>query len=194
MENNNGGPDSTTKLNVLLRKIRKDDLELIMNWRMLPEITKYMNTDPVLTIEGQIKWFEKINGSKTDFYWIVEVDKVPAGIASLVDWDTTSNIIHTGVYIAEKRKRSLRLTVDLQWNLYEYAFDILDVNKVCEEVFSLNKPVLRILDMCGSKREGELRQHILKNGQYYDVVVRGILKNEWDQMKDKLNYTHFLFE
>lgn len=194
MENNSVSPEGTTKLNVILRKIRKDDLELIMKWRMLPEITRYMNTDPVLTIEGQMKWLEKISDSKTDFYWMVEVDKVPSGIASLVNWDLSSKSIHTGVYIAEKKKRSLRLTLDLQWNLYKYAFDILGVNKVCEEVFSLNKPVLRILDMCGSKKEGELRQHIYKNGQYYDVTIRGILKNEWNQLEGSLNYTHFLFE
>lgn len=55
-------------------------------------------------------------------------------------------------------------------------------------MFSLNKPVLRILDMCGSKREGELRNHVFKNGIYYDVTVRGILQNEWNEMKESLNY------
>ena len=29
-----------------LRKIRQDDLENIREWRMLPEITRYMYTDP----------------------------------------------------------------------------------------------------------------------------------------------------
>lgn len=34
-----------------LRKIKRDDLEMIMNWRMDPDVTKYMYTDPKLSIE-----------------------------------------------------------------------------------------------------------------------------------------------
>lgn len=182
------------KLDVVLRKIREDDLERIMNWRMQPDITKYMNSDPKLTLEGQKKWFEKIKKSETDFYWVLVVDGVPSGIASLVDYDKQSGKIHTGVYIAEKSKRSLQLTMELQWSLYDYAFDVLGVHKVCEEVFEANKAVNRILDMIGSKREGVLRDHIYKNGTYYNVVVRGILKEEWDSLREKISYQSYPFE
>ena len=43
-------------MGINLRTIRDDDLEMIMNWRMRPDITKYMNTNPKLTLEGQRKW------------------------------------------------------------------------------------------------------------------------------------------
>lgn len=182
------------ELNVRLRKILESDLEQIMYWRMLPEITRYMNTDPKLTIEGQRRWYQNISESQTDYYWILEVDGEPAGVASLVEMDTASGKIHTGVYIAEKRKRSLQLTMELQWNLYDYAFEHLGMHKVCEEIFAENKAVVRILDMCGSKREGVLRDHVYKNGEYHDVIVRGILKDEWQKMKENISYHAFMFE
>jgi hypothetical protein len=178
------------------RKICEDDLEMLMHWRMQPDITRYMNTDPHLTMEGQRKWFcriqedagKKLEDGRKGFYWILEVDDVPAGFVSLVDIDYAAKKVHTGVYIAEKSKRSLRLTLDLQWNLYRYSFEQLEMNKVCEEVFAENKAVNRILDICGSSREGVLRQHVFKNGVYYDVVTRGILKSEWDVKKQTLEY------
>lgn len=184
------------------RKIREDDLERMMNWRMLPEITKYMNTDPELTIEDQRRWYEKIKkeeeksieNGRDGFYWLLEVDNEPAGFVSLVDIDWQSKRIHTGVYIAEKAKRSLRLIIDLQWNLYRYSFETLGMHKVCEEVFDENKAVNRILDMCGSKREGVLRAHVYKNGVYYDVVTRGILAEEWEEKKKSLEYNRIDFE
>lgn len=120
------------------------------------------------------------------------MEGVPAGVVSLGNYD--GNKVYTGVYIAVKEKRSLKLTLYLQWNLYRYAFEYLHVNKVCEEIFSENKAVNRMMDMCGSKREGVLRSHICKNGQYYDMVVRGILKEEWDSMKDNLKYDKIVFE
>lgn len=180
------------EINAHCRQIKSEDLEMIMDWRMRPEITRYMNTDPKLTIEGQKKWLQKIQQSETEWSWILEVEGVPAGVVSLSNYD--GNKVYTGVYIAVKEKRSLKLTLYLQWNLYRYAFEHLHVNKVCEEIFSENKAVNRMMDMCGSKREGVLRSHIYKNGQYYDVVVRGILKEEWDSMKDNLKYDKILFD
>ncbi|MFG6384724.1 MAG: GNAT family N-acetyltransferase [Lachnospiraceae bacterium] len=180
------------EINACCRLIKPEDLEMIMDWRMRPEITRYMNTDPKLTIEGQKKWLQKIQQSETEWSWILEVEGVPAGVVSLGNYD--GNKVYTGVYIAVKEKRSLKLTLYLQWNLYRYAFEYLHVNKVCEEIFSENKAVNRMMDMCGSKREGVLRSHICKNGQYYDMVVRGILKEEWDSMKDNLKYDKIVFE
>ena len=46
------------------RKVREEDLKIIMHWRMSPDITKYMCSDPVLTIEGQKRWFEKISADE----------------------------------------------------------------------------------------------------------------------------------
>lgn len=175
-------------LDIEFRRIQECDLELLRQWRMQPDITKYMNTDPQITVEDQKSWYNRIMQQKDEYYWIIVVDNVKVGLASLVEPDLKNRRIHTGVYVAVKEKRSLRLILDIQWNLYSFAFDRLGYHKVCEEVFSLNKPVLRILDMCGSKREGELRNHVFKNGIYYDVTVRGILQNEWNEMKESLNY------
>lgn len=180
------------EINAICRQIKEDDLMMIMNWRMMPEITKYMNSDPKLTMEGQKRWFKSIQESNTSFYWILEVDGIPSGVVSLVDYD--GHKIHTGVYIAVKEKRSLKLTMYLQWNLYRYAFEHLGVSKVCEEVFEENKAVNRILDMCGSKREGVLRNHICKNGTYYNVVFRGILSSEWEEIRKKQKYDIISFQ
>jgi hypothetical protein len=68
------------------------------------------------------------------------------------------------------------------------------MNKVCEEVFAENAAVNRILDMCGSKREGILRQHVCKNGTYYDVVTRGILRQEWLEKSKDLQFNMIRFE
>lgn len=189
-------------INVKCRKIKEEDLRMIMDWRMMPEITQYLSSNPKLTMEGQHKWFENIkkdeeNGmtdERKSYYWILEVDGVPSGLVSLVNADYRANKIETGAYVAVKEKRSIRLAVDIQWNLYEYAFDVLKMHKVCEEVFEDNKAVNRILDMCGSKREGILRDHVYKEEKFYNVVVRGMLKDEWDSIKQNLSYNKFEFE
>ena len=67
-------------MSVTLRKVTEGDLEQIMRWRMDPEITRYMNTDPKLTLEGQKKWFAKVQQDQDVSYWIIEIDGTAAGV------------------------------------------------------------------------------------------------------------------
>ena len=42
-------------------------------------------------------------------------------MVSLVDWDKSNSIIHTGAYIAEHDARTLRNNIDM--NLFAYPFE-----------------------------------------------------------------------
>lgn len=171
-------------MEVVLRKMRVDDMEMVRNWRMRPEITKYMYTDPMITIEQQMEWFKKVSNSD-DFYWIVVQDGRPVGLASLTGWDKRNSRIIGGAYIAERNNETFKLAIDLQLNLLNYAFNKLNINKVCGEVISENIGVVRLLEICGCVREGMLREHVLKNGKYYDIVVLGTIKSDWDKIKKR---------
>ena len=61
---------------IQLRKIRETDLEKIMKWRMSPEVTKYMFTDPKLTMEKQVIWYNKIQNNEACQYWIILFDEI----------------------------------------------------------------------------------------------------------------------
>ena len=172
-------------MKVILKKIRETDMEMVRKWRMLPEVTRYMYTDPIITLEQQLEWYKRVSDSD-DLYWIILQDNVPVGLASLVNWDKHNNRITGGCYIAVKNNETFRLAIDLQLNLLNYAFNVLNVNKVCGEVISENVGTLRILELCGSIREGILREHVYKNGRYYDVVVQSTIKSDWKKIKKRL--------
>lgn len=178
---------------VYLRPIQENDLEMVMNWRMLPEITEYMYTDPVLTLEGQKNWFEKLSEDSTNKVFIIVVDDVPAGVLNVCDIDYVNKRCSWGYYIAVKEKRSLYLAMALEWNLYDFVFETLGLHKLEGEIFSFNKAVLRIHQMCGSEIEGVRKEHIYKNGKFYDITVTGILKEHWLDIRDKRDYEKIEF-
>lgn len=95
--------------------------------------------------------------------------------------------------MAVQEKRSLPLALALEWNLYDYVFDVLDMNKLTGEIFSFNKGVVRIHQMCGSEIEGVLKQHICKNGTFYDITIMSILKENWMKLRKKHSYEKILF-
>ncbi len=182
------------KMNVEMTRVREEDLDMIMDWRMRPYITCYMNTDPVLTSESQRRWFDSIKDSDTQIHWVIRFDGVPIGLIDVIDVDRANLRCEWGYYIAEKEYRSLTLAMFLEWNLYDYVFDVLKMNKLYCETWTENAQVVKLHLMCGSKNDGVMRQHIFKNGAYHDVSIGSILADEWLTKRVNIKYDRFNFE
>lgn len=179
---------------VVCRKMTEDDLEMVMNWRMMPEITKFMYTDPKLTLEGQKQWFRKLKEDKNNYLWIIEVDGMPVGPMMITEFDLVNKRCAPVFYIAVKEKRSLELALRLEWSLLEFIFSKLNFNKFVSEVFSFNKGVIRMHQMFGCRIEGVFIDHIMKNDKSYDVTILGLTKKEWESNKTKLKYETIKFD
>ena len=61
-------------MSLKLIKLREEHLETVRRWRMMPEVTKYMYTDPQISSEDQRKWFEKISKDSSRIYWVISFD------------------------------------------------------------------------------------------------------------------------
>ncbi len=181
-------------MNVKLIRLREEHLAMVMDWRMRPYVTKYMNTDPQLTMEGQRKWFASLADDDTQIHWIIIVDEKPVGLLRVMEIDRNNNSCHWGYYVAEKEARSLKLAMWLEWNLYDYVFDVLNLHKLCDDTFTENAGVIQLHLHCGSKLDGVLRDQVYKNGTYHDVSACSILAPEWFEKRPSLTYDKFYFE
>lgn len=181
-------------MSIELKRVTKDDLEILINWRMKPEITKYMYTDPVLDIEKQIKWYEKIKNENNSKYWIIYYNNQRIGEISIQNIDYINRKCSWAYSIGEDSARGIGLGKTLECNIYDYVFCNLKLNKLCCEVFQFNQKVVSLHEKFGSEIEGVLKEHILKNNIYYDVVVMGIVKKKWDLIKKKYEYTKISIE
>lgn len=176
------------------RRLTEDDLELVMEWRMREDITKMMFTDVNLTIEGQRKWFEKVKNSDSEIRWVIWNNNVPIGVINILDIDKNNMRCESGWYIAEKKDLSFKQVIAIQRNLFDYVFEVLGLNRLYAFVMDNNIGVPRMLEICGYKKEGLLRQHVIKNGEAHDVTVVGITKNEWLNNKKEADYEKIVIE
>lgn len=177
-----------------LIKIQKCDLQLIQQWRMKPEVTKYMYTDPTLTDEVQLMWFKSINKNNNTKYWIIELDNKKIGLINLCDIDYRNKRCLWAYYIGDTSFRGRGIARILECNIYDYVFYKMKLNKLCCEVFTFNKKVISIHGKFGSKIEGIFKEHIFKNDKFYDVVTMAILKSEWEEIKQKYEYERIYIE
>lgn len=173
---------------IILRTITENDLERIMNWRMSESVTKYMNTNPKLTLEKQKKWFASIERNVDTRNWVIEIDGISAGLINLsgIDWEkgTTS----WGYYIGEEKMRSLRTAISLEMSLYDYCFDVLGFTEVHNEVFKLNEGVWKLHMACGCRIVKEVLEEVEKEGIKYDIVHLSITREEWLALRANKKY------
>lgn len=74
--------------------------------------------------------------------------------------------------------------------LLDYAFNRRGFHRIVAEHFADNPASGRVMQKLGLKREGILRQHFNKWGEYKDVVCYAILAEEWFTQKKRLRLAH----
>jgi RimJ/RimL family protein N-acetyltransferase len=60
-----------------------------------------------------------------------------------------------------------------------YAFEVLQVHKLEAKVFNQNRASWHVLEKCGFKLEGYIREHAYRRGAFLDDREYGLLRSEW---------------
>lgn len=69
-----------------------------------------------------------------------------------------------------------------------FAFDELNLHRVCLTVFSYNEAARTLYERLGFRPEGVYREHLMRDGQRHDMLLYGLLRNEWqDAQENKQN-------
>lgn len=180
-------------MSVTLRDIREDDLEQIMEWRMAEDITRYMNTNPKLTLEGQKKWLASVQGNRDVRYWLIEVDGEPAGVLNLTGLLKEDGNLGWAYYVGEKRLRSLKTALALEMSMYDHALITLGKNAVYSDVFTLNAGVIQLHKLCGCEVVEEVRNAVEKEGVWYDVTYMRMTAENWTALRANKKYEKIIF-
>jgi len=88
----------------------------------------------------------------------------------------------TGAIIGEKEYQGKGYGTDAKMTLLNYAFNTLNLRKVCSDVISFNKRSLAYSKKCGYKIEGRQKQQFYRSGKYYDRVFLAIFRKNWPKI------------
>jgi UDP-4-amino-4,6-dideoxy-N-acetyl-beta-L-altrosamine N-acetyltransferase len=175
-------------MSIQLRKIKEEDLEMLRIWRMSPEVTKYLYTDPVITEADQIKWYERIKNDESLRYWIINYNGNDIGLLSLTGIDKVNSRCEWFFFIAETAYRGMGLGRALSYNIFDYVFNILGFNRLSCEIFLTSQHLIKMCTELGYSIEGTRREFIRKGDKFYDVLELSILRSDWKVLSDKVVY------
>jgi UDP-4-amino-4,6-dideoxy-N-acetyl-beta-L-altrosamine N-acetyltransferase len=171
---------------IRLRPIRDSDCDTIHGWRTLPEVADFMYTDHEITLDEHRRWFCRIRTDSSCIYQIIELDGEGVGVVYITGIDRKNRRCSWGFYLASPAVRGRGVGSFVEYSVLEHVFSTLGLNKLCCEVFTSNKAVIRMHESFGFRREGVYRQHIFKQGEFHEVVALAILAEEWKEKRGSI--------
>jgi RimJ/RimL family protein N-acetyltransferase len=166
---------------VRLRPIEMDDIGKLYEWHQDLELESLTGWMPRMSrARFERRYEDLVREPPEDLVLFgIEYDGRLVGYVELAEISRINRRAAIGFVVAERqvRRRGIGRTAVIL--MLDYAFALEDVDRVYAEVFSFNEPSLRLLEQVGFQREGRLRQHVVHQGRRQDVIMLGMLRDEF---------------
>jgi RimJ/RimL family protein N-acetyltransferase len=166
---------------VVLAPLRKADVETLFGWiNDRHDVVSAAGYKPVHE-EPHRLWAESVvERADTVIFGIrtVEDDRL-VGYVQLAGIDPRARSAELRIRVGDADARGHGVGYEASGLALRHGFDDLNLRRIWAHCFATNEPVLRGADTLGFRREGLLRQNAYVAGEYVDVVVIGILRDEF---------------
>lgn len=177
--------------NVVLRALEREDLELLHKWQNDEEIMRLARSFPdhVISKEALHAEFEKeLKGEDTGrrVYIIEEKSSGnPVGWATIRVHQFTRRMTSAdiGLALGEKRAWKKGYGTETTKLLLDEVFLQLNLHRAEWWTFAENVGSLRLAKKIGFNEDGRLREATFFDNAFHDLVVLGLLKNEYRPAK-----------
>lgn len=177
-----------TEGKIRFRAPERSDIPLFVRWVNDPEVTSGLLIYLPMSSADEEGWFEAMQQCPLAEHPMVIETLNPAG-----EWTSIGNCgFHhvdmrvrsgeVGVFIGEKTYWNQGLGGVVMSLLLRHGFETLNLNRIYLQVFANNPRAIRCYEKAGFVHEGRLRQDMYKNGQYIDVLVMSVLREEWESV------------
>lgn len=167
---------------VILRPMCKStDLEACLRWINDPEIRQYLLAFLPITEKQEEEWFDNLGKSSSDIVFAIETIEGGnfIGTMSLNRISSKDGTAVTGALIGEKEYRGQGFGTDAKMTLLDYAFNTLNLRKVCSSVKAFNGRSLRYNLKCGYREEGRRVKQFFVDGEYHDEILLAVFRENW---------------
>jgi RimJ/RimL family protein N-acetyltransferase len=170
---------------VLLRPVKRSDISYFLKWFNDPEVIQYLEWYLPMTEMGEEKYIEELGTTrmKSDALFVIEViegaSTKPIGNCGLDRINSKDHNAGFGIVIGEKDYWSKGYGLEAARLLINYGFQQLNLHRISSGAFAFNDRSIKLHKKLGFREEGRLRQAFFKNGQYHDLMLFGVLREEW---------------
>lgn len=166
-----------------LSPINKSDLELVLKWRNLKKIRYNMINNQCISWKAHCAWFENLQHRKDREFLLFSIDDRKVGIVSFVDINLDNQNCSWGFYVGEETTPKGTGTLMAYYAL-NYIFDKYNLHKINSQVFQFNEASVGFHENLKFTYTGVLKDEILRESEYQNLILFSLFKNDWDISKD----------
>jgi RimJ/RimL family protein N-acetyltransferase len=180
-----GGIQMLKGKSVFLRPVKRSDISYFLKWFNDSEVIQYLTLYLPMTEMSEEKYIEELGTTraKSDALFVIEAIKgdstKPIGNCGLHGINSKDHNATFGIVIGEKDYWSKSYGTEATRLLINYGFQQLNLHRISSFAVAFNERSIKLHKKVGFWEEGRLRQAFFKNGQYHDLVLFGILREEW---------------
>jgi RimJ/RimL family protein N-acetyltransferase len=171
---------------VRLRPIEREDLRRCVRWFQDPEVRRHLDQELPLSLAQEERWFESMVGRGEEQPFAIEVASqheaeswLHIGVCGFHVIRRPAGVGEIGLVIGERSWWGRGCGSDAVRTLVRLGFDTFNLHRISLRVFADNARGLGCYEKVGFVREGLLRQDHYRDGAYVDVVVMGLLREDW---------------
>jgi len=176
---------------VYLRGSERSDIPTFVRWFNDSETLGFLSMRAPMSEAGEEQWFNDMvaHEGKDSYHFVMcrlEDDR-PIGTIGLFAVDHVNGSAGIGIGIGEKQLWGQGYGTDAMFALLDFGFGELRLERLWLEVYDYNERARRSYEKCGFKLEGTERHAIFKRGEFHDVHLMAILREEWQaQQRPKM--------
>jgi [ribosomal protein S5]-alanine N-acetyltransferase len=171
---------------IYLKSLEFDDLKNIARWLHDKDVTRFLHQGyRPMTVEN-LKNSYDIEGVRDDEFSFSIIDKKTnksIGWTGLYQVNWISRFAEMRIFLGEKNFWHKGIATESQKLLLEYGFDKLNLHRIFAGTNIKCLGEQGALKKLFMTEEGVSRKTLFRNGEYYDVVHFGILKDEYLKIK-----------
>jgi RimJ/RimL family protein N-acetyltransferase len=174
---------------VRLAPPREEDAVAFSRWSENASYLRALDTD--YARPRPVQAFEKSGTEQPDpngmeFRLRTLADDRLIGFVALhsIEWNNQAGLLSIGIGEAEYRDKGYG--TDALRLILRYAFDELNLYRVGLDVIADNARAIRAYEKVGFRREGAIRGAVARDGKRFDLILMGVLREEWQEARNGL--------
>jgi len=180
------------KTQTYIRRAERDDLDTVVRWMECPDFQYFLYGDParsprqvrdkIVAMLGRAVGHTMPGG----IYLMIDSREYgPVGLLSLQNISWRNRSCSIDLYIGQEHLRNRMVSASAICLALEYCFCELNLHRVSAYIYSFNTASWRMFEKSGAKRELTLKDHIVRDGQSYDLYAYGLLRPEYEALRER---------
>lgn len=115
------------------------------------------------------------NNGETCFVFAIRKNGKLIGLVNLDDIDWVNSHAEIGIALTDQAEHGKGYASEALSLMVDYAFEVLGLHRLWARIIEGNLPSVRLFEHAGFKNEGEMKDHVKREGKWKSMMIYGLI-------------------